>query len=362
MKPSGSVQQWVAITFALACVGLAIFVPRAKFLMAGEGYYVDYVGYVDSVERVSVGYENVGGNSASWEPAISGDGQFVAFASLATNLTDEDTGGLEQVLIRDRVNMTTMLVSRSGAGAPGDADSSEPAISEDGRYVAFASEAANLLETADTNGVADVFVQDGATGQIIRVSVASNGIEADDESGLPAISADGSIVAFASRATNLVAGDTNGVADIFVHDLNAGTTERVSVTSSGVQGDAESIGPAISGDGRFVLFQSAATNLVAGDTNDASDIFLHDRSIGATTLLSRNGAGDSGNDASFDAAISSDGSTAAFASRATDLVAGDTNGVADVFVVDLVSGGISRVSVDSQGIEADGYSRRPALS
>src|SRR5205823_2841891 len=175
---------------------------------------------------------------------------------------------------------TTVRVSVASGGTEGDDASLGSALSADGRFVAFDSAATDLV-AGDTNGATDVFVHDRQTGMTERVSVASDGTQANNVSSYPALSADGRFVAFQSDATNLVAGDTNGATDVFVHDRQTGATERVSVASGGgTQGNRNSGGffafPALSADGRLVAFQSAATNLVADDTNGATDVFVHD--------------------------------------------------------------------------------------
>src|SRR5207244_1030496 len=157
-----------------------------------------------------------------------------------------------------------------------------PAPSADGRFVACVSSAANLV-AGDTNGATDVFVHDRQTGTTERVSVASDGTEGNAASAGAALSADGRFVAFHSTATNLVAGDTNGATDVFVHDRQTGTTERVSVDSDGTQGNGPSAGAALSADGGLVAFHGTATNLVAGDANGAYDVFVHDRAVSTTT-------------------------------------------------------------------------------
>src|SRR5947199_301364 len=183
----------------------------------------------------------------------------------------------------------------------------------------------------------------------VRVSVASDGTEGNDVSLGSALSADGRFVAFDSAATDLVAGDTNGVADVFVHDRQTGTTERVSVDSAGNQAKDARRGVALSADGRFVAFTSAATNLVAGDTNGPTDVFVHDRQRGTTERVSVDSAGTQANGASTGVALSADGRFVAFTSAAPDLVAGDTNGAADIFVHDRQTGTTERVSMDSAG-------------
>jgi len=180
------------------------------------------------------------------------------------------------LMLGDEVNARhTTRVSVDSSGIQGNDHSTNPALSSDGRYVAFRSDATNLV-AGDTNGYYDVFVHDRQTGITTRVSVGSSGIQGNDSSFPPAISADGRYVAFRSDATNLVAGDTNGDYDVFVHDRQTGITTRVSVDSSGTESNSYSDDPALSSDGRYVAFKSWATNLVAGDTNERSDIFIRD--------------------------------------------------------------------------------------
>jgi Tol biopolymer transport system component len=192
-----------------------------------------------------------------------------------------------------------------------------------------------------------------------RVSVDSSGAQADGPSTWPVMSTDSRYVAFESTGTNLVAADTNAVRDVFVRDLHTSTTTRVSVSSGGIEGDRPSLYPSVSGDGRYVAFTSDATNLVVGDTNDVGDVFLHDIQLGTTTPVSVNPGGTLGNGGSYFGTISADGRYVAFTSSASDLVSGDTNGFADVFVRDLQMGSTVRVSLGSVSVEgnaASGYS------
>src|SRR5688572_23582965 len=193
-----------------------------------------------------------------------------------------------------------------------------------------------------------------AAGQAQSTALVSTaaGDSGNGRSTRPAISADGQRIAFQSLASDLVAGDTNGVSDVFLRDMPGGAIARCSVSSAGLQGDQPSIAPAISGDGRFVAFQSNSTNLVAGDTNQASDVFVHDRATGSTRRVSVDAALAQGNGSSGGACLSADGRFVAFRSLADNLVPGDTNGSYDVFVVELASGQISRVSVSSAGAQA----------
>lgn len=252
---------------------------------------------------------------------------------------------------------TSRVSVDSGAGQA-NAVSAAPAISSDGRYVAFDSLASNLA--TDTNGVADVFVRDRQLGSTQWVSVATGGGQADGASTRPSISANGQWVVFESLASTLAANDSNAVQDIFVRDRVAGTTERVSIATSGTQANAASYNAAISGDGRYVAFESDASNLVDGDTNNVSDIFIHDRSTHATNVVHLGTS--MANGASRAPAISSDGALLAFSSKATNLVYGDSNGLADIFVYERSTGAISRVSIDSLGKALGGDAENPSVS
>ncbi|MDO8614532.1 MAG: hypothetical protein Q7T33_02195 [Dehalococcoidia bacterium] len=312
-------------------------------------------------ERVSVDSAGNQGDTQSLLPAISADGRYVAFDSTATNLAPGDTNAVRDVFVHDRQTGATERVSMDSAGNQGNADSFNPAISADGRYVAATSRATNLAP-GDTNAVEDVFVHDRQAGATERVSVASDRTEANAFSGFPAISADGRYVAFQSPATNLVPGDTNGVNDVFVRDRQTGATERVSLDSAGNQANGLSTKPSISADGRYVAFDSTATNLAPGDTNAKYDMFVHDRQTGATDLVSMDSVGNQGNAHSLDAAISADSRYVAFESDATNLVPGDTNDYRDMFVHDRQTGATERVSVDSAGNQGDDDSLDAAIS
>ena len=312
-------------------------------------------------ERESVASDGTQGNFASVAPALSADGRFVAFESVATNLVPGDTNGFGDVFVHDRMTGTTERVSVALDGTQGNARSLSPALSADGRFVAFASTASNLV-AGDTNGRQDVFVRDRMTGTTERVSVASDGTQGNASSYTPALSADGRFVGFNSDADNLVPGDTNASTDVFVHDRMTGTTERVTVASNGTQGNSDSFTPALSADGRFVTFESDADNLVPGDTNGSTDVFVHDRQTGKTERVSVTSNGTQGNSDSFTRALSADGRFVAFESDAHNLVPGDTNGSTDVFVHDRLTGTTKRVSVTSDGTQGNGGSDFPVLS
>ncbi|HSW66174.1 MAG TPA: hypothetical protein VLI54_03490 [Bacillota bacterium] len=225
------------------------------------------------------------------------------------------------------------LVSVDSSGAQANAGSQYSAVSGDGRYVAFSSSANNLV-SGDTNGTPDIFVRDTVSSTTARVSVSSAGAQANGGSGQPRISYDGRYVVFESAATNLVGSDANGKDDVFVHDRQMGTTTIASINSSSSQGDQISYFPDISADGRFVVFESPSTNLVSGVSGYGigDQVYIKDMSTGALKALSVTSAGAGGNGNSSGAHISCDGNVVAFRSAASNLVSGDTNGNADVFV------------------------------
>ena len=313
--------------------------------------------------RVSVDSAGVEGNGFSTAPSISAssNGRYVAFQSQASNLVPGDGNGLPDVFVHDRQTGLTTRVSVDSAGAEGNSSSFAPSISANGRYVAFHSIASNLVP-GDVGGALDVFVHDWQTGQTTRVSVDSAGVEGNGQSALADISASGRYVSFASFASNLVAGDGNGFADIFVHDRNTGRTSRLSVDSSGVEGNLGSARPSISDSGRSVAFVSQATNLVPGDGNFSTDIFVHDTKSDLTTRVSVDSAGAEGNQGADFPSISANGRYVAFASNASNLVPGDGNGLPDIFVHDRNSGLTTRESVDSAGAEANFGSTVPSIS
>lgn len=281
---------------------------------------------------VSVSSSGQQGNNASFHPSISADGRFIAFLSQATNLVPGGTSNT-QVFVHDMKTGRTLLVSRSSSGQKANGFSVDPSMAGDGRSVAFASVADNLV-SGDTNGREDVFVHNLKTKTTRLVSVSSSGQQGNDESITPSVSATGRFIVFASFASNLVASDANGgTADVFVRDLKTHKTRLVSLNSSGQQGNNASflIDPAITPDGRFIVFTSFASNLVRGGTS-GEQVFWRDLKRGKTQLVSQSSSGHKGHPGSFDASITADGSLVAFNSIATNLVPGDTNGNADVFV------------------------------
>jgi len=252
-------------------------------------------------------------------PAMSSDGRYVAFTS-EFPLVSDDTNGLQYVYLFDRRTRAFTRVSVSSTGEQANNLSRRPQLSADGRYVVFESDATNLVGD-DTNGRFDVFRHDCVTGETVRVSVATGGGQGTGTSLAATVSSDGNLIAFQSSAFDLVPDDANGAADAFVRDMAAGTTTRVSLSITGHDADLAASEPAISGDGRFVAFSSAATNLVVGDTNNVTDVFVRDRIAGTTTRVSVSSTGGEANAASTTPSISQDGRVISFLSTATNLVA-----------------------------------------
>lgn len=283
------------------------------------------------IERISVSADGREGNGGSYFPDISADGRLVAFYSEANNLVANDSNASWDVFVYDRQTGITRRVSVGYGGQQANGDSTFPDLSADGRYVVFDSAASNLV-VGDTNHYADIFIHDRQTGLTERVGSSANGQEADGDSRYPVISADNRVVAFTADAGNLVINDNNGDEDVFVHDRETGLTERLSVDSTGQEGNGDSHYVVISADGRVVVYDSEASNLVTGDTNNARDVFVHNRQTGVTVRVSVDSAGQQGNGSSHDAAMAADGLLVAFHSETSNLVAGDTNGVSDVFV------------------------------
>ena len=292
-------------------------------------------------------------------PAISADGRFVAFVSLASNLVSDDTNGEYDVFVHDRETGVTERVNVSSSGGQAGRGGDSPSLSADGRFVAFRSRAGNLVED-DRNGAQDVFVRDLQTGVTERVSTSSSGQEGTKSSAEPSISADGRFVGFKSAAPNLVRGDTNRVADIFVHNRVSGNTWRVSVNSTGAQADRTSYRPSISGNGRLVAFASFASNLVRGDGNEDHDVFVRDRKTHQTRRASVTSAGAEGRRGGHDPVISGNGRFVAFESYSL-AYPGDRKRE-DVFVRDRWERKTRQVSVSSAGVPGNQHSESPTIS
>jgi Tol biopolymer transport system component len=323
-----------------------------------------------AVERVSVTSGAAQANGGSVFPSISRDGRFVAFLSSATNLgPTADTNGAPDVFVRDRMNGVTLLVSSALNGGWGNNSPSESGplvISGNGQFVAFWSDASNLV-AADTNGVTDLFVRDVAGGTTTRVSVATGGVQATGPELVgqvlmnPALSDDGRYVAFSSSKADLVPGDSNGLSDVFRYDRQTGVTVRVSVSSNGSQLPAHSFRPAMSRDGNLVAFDTTAV-AVAGDSNGSFDVFLRNVVSGTTSLVSLVSHGGITNGHSIMPTLSGDGRYVAFVGYGTNLVVGDNADFSDLYIYDRTTGITRRISASAGGIPGNGNSEAPHLS
>ena len=303
-------------------------------------------------QRVSVGLNGSDPDSLSLEPSLSENGRFVAFQSYASNLVTNDSNGCSDVFVRDRQTGVTSRVSVSSSGSEGNYYSGEPAISPDGRWVAFLSEATNLV-AGDTNGVADVFIHDTTTGRTQRLSVSSAGFEANAPSGRPSVSKDGRHVAFASLASNLVRDDKNGVQDVFVRDRVDGTTSRIAAGAA--EPDGESGSPTIASDGRFVAFVSRASTF-APKTGTRSEVFVFDSRIKKIALVSADASGVPAGGES--PAIARDGSVVVFESVGR-LLPSDVNPDRDVYAYRVASQELVLASVSSAGACGHGWTSTP---
>jgi Tol biopolymer transport system component len=310
-----------------------------------------------SLTRVSMAWDGSQTDGPSWESVISADARYVAYVANADNVIQNGTKG-SNVFLYDQKNVKTELVSVASDGGPADGDSYGPSISSDGRYIAFASEAKNIADNPGTGG-RQIYVRDRKTGQTKIISLPLNVSVPEEDAGDPSISGTGRYVAFRSFPGNLISSGGDQMSQIFVRDIVKNTLYLVSKSPSGEKGNDDSGvygGPSISSDGRFVAFQSYSTNLVKGDTNGASDIFLNDRNTGKTIRISVSSKWNQSNGGSVSPAISGNGRYIAFISDATNLVPGDTNGKTDVFVYDRITKKTERVSVSSSGKQANGDS------
>ena len=293
--------------------------------------------------RLSVNDLGFEANEDSSSQSVSSDGRFVAFASYASNLGALDGNSDSDVFVKDRATGEVRLLSRSySTGFAASGSSHEPSISADGRYVSFTSDATDLV-SGDTNLTFDVFRADVQSGEVVRVSVSSAGVQADTGAFGASTSADGRYVAYESRATSLVPGDANGARDVFVHDVRTGVTEIVSVATGGSQVNDDSKDASISADGRYVAFESDATNVVLNDTNGYRDVFVRDRQLGTTERVSITTIGTQLNGDSYRATISGDGSFVSFQTEGLAFVV-DNNSMPDVCFRDIGAGTLHGVS------------------
>jgi hypothetical protein len=310
-------------------------------------------GAAPTTSRVSVSNTEKPGNDGSFDPQMSPNGRYVVFESKASNLVSNDVEDTQNdIFLRDRELGKTTLVNRNSAGVKANGYSDDGYVSANGKVVVFESQASNLAPK-DLPGrgqdATDVFVRNLGTGKTKLVSAAMSGQEPDEDSADVSISGDGKLAVFESDATNLVPNDTNGESDIFLRDLAAGTTTRISVSSDEAQGNDESESPIISTDGTAVAFESDSTNFddheVEGDGDD--DIFVRDLVTGQTTRAALSSSEQASDNGSSDPSISATGDYVAFNSFATNFSDSDPDFVGDVFVRDMIAGTTDLVSLSS---------------
>lgn len=288
------------------------------------------------------------GDKNSNSPAITPDGRFVAFGSNATNLVPGDTNGVYDLFVRDLKTGALDLISAAPDGSPADGGSYESRISADGRYVTFYSAATNLV-AGDDNSVDDVFFHDRQTGKTTRLPAGPEGAL------FPDISANGRFVVYSTRSA-LAPGDLDVLDDIYLWDR---TTGEASLLTGG---NGVSFEPRISGNGRWVTFKSNATDLTGDPVDGNYQVFLYDRSTATNTLVSKSSAGEPGTGASASANLSDNGRYIAFTSTSGNLVPGDSNGETDIFLHDRANGRTTVVSAGPGGVPADGASYDPDVS
>ncbi len=344
-------QQTRQITTALllAIASLVLCFQLSVFASQSEAATVD-------LTRVSLDLDGAATNGSSSFPQISDDGRYTVFESSASDLVPRDTNNSTDVFLYDRITASTTLISkgRFGNGVSARGTSYRPAISANGRYIVFVSDAEDLTAWNINNNKNNIFRYDRETDSTLVTSITDVGADlANGHSYNPQITPDGRYVVYESIASNLVDNDQNGASDIFRRDLLAGRTTRVSVSTGGAQGNNNSKYPQITPNGRYIVFQSSAVNLVDGiDANNAPDIFLRDTQRGETFKISVAG-NRGGNRGSYSPQVTPDIHHVVFESDASNLVDNDNNGRSDIFVRDLSGGGIRRVSVDSNGTQAN---------
>ncbi len=339
-----------------------VFQSDANNLLAGDDNDARDVFVFDNqtntLQAVSLTPTGEFGNGDSYNPSVSDDGRYITYQSSADNLVEGDTNGYQDIFVYDRLNDTTTRVNVLLDGTQTNRQSHDGRISGDGRYIVFA-DTGNTLSDMSDYGSDKLYVYDQQTAELTYLNVALDDTQKNYGYGNPAISGDGRYVIFNSLASNLVADDTNEMADIFVYDRQTGLTQRVNVASDGTQANYHAYDPNISSDGRYVTFYSSADNLVDADTNGQADIFMHDMFTGDTTRISTATDGTQANGSSDSAVFSPDGQYVIYRSMARNLVDGDTNGKSDIFIYDLAQGTTQRLILDQQG---NHHSYNPVIS
>lgn len=301
-------------------------------------------------------------DALSFDADITPDGKFIVFVTSEPFDAVKDTDLNQDVYLYDTQKKTVELVSLANSGDKLTGFANQPSISNDGRYVCFRTNATDLGPT-DTNGKLDIYVRDRELETSTLVSISTGNVQSDENCSDGIISGNGKFVAFRSASNLLVSMDMNSAEDVFVRDIDGGTTERVSISTGSVEAEFNCENPSISYDGSYVAFDSSSTNLVTGDSNMKFDVFLRDRTMNTTELVSVDSDENQGANDSTEPSISDDGNLVAFTSSAFDLSEGsDNNGVSDIFVRDRADGTTKRVSDSSIGVQADGGCSNPSIS
>ncbi len=337
---------------------------------SGTGVYV-YDRVTGVTERIDVGFDGSPANGSGRYPTLSQDGRYVVFESFASNLIEGDTNGKTDVFLRDRLTGDTELISVATSGEQSDYNSrpcyaGSDCISEDGRYVVFSSNASNLdpafpAGTGYISHQEEIYLRDRVENITRRISVGWNGEEADGYSNGASISADGQAIVFCSHASNLVADDTNTFRDVFLYDVPTGNMQCVSRGNLGGDGGHVS-NPAISGNGRFIVFSSLASNLGAGDENGLSDVFVFDRQTQTIERIAPTYDGLEPNGDSYNPVISADGRFIAFSSIATNFCLDTEGGIRKGFLYDRELDIVHCTLVTPEGARAHGRNRVASIS
>lgn len=349
-----------------------LFLVAGLLLVTMMGWGGTAVSAASSIKlrRFPTGLNQVEANSSSFSARLSADGRYIAFCSFATNLVPNDTNNVLDTFVYDShtSDVERVSVTETGTEVYGWNNCHGVDISGDGRYVVFGSDTAELDDAAGRNLYNDIFLRDQGKGGLLQITHAYDGGPANGDSYDPDISADGRHIIFRSYASNLVPNDTNGVADVFGYDIQTRTISLISVSStdSSVNGSGWIFanGSSVSGDGRYFVFYSSASNLVEKDTNGTLNVYVHDRDADEdgyfdepdpsethTELISINLNGMGGSDHSTLPSISQNGRYIIFTSYAVDLVPCDNNGTADLFVRDTHTDITEIVSLSSDGIQ-----------
>jgi dipeptidyl aminopeptidase/acylaminoacyl peptidase len=306
--------------------------------------------------RLSTDSSATQGNGYSYDPDTNSDGRYTAFVSSASNLVSGDTNGKKDIFVKDRTTGAIERVSISSSGTQANEDSLKPRISGDGRYVVFYTYSSNL-DASDTTGNADVYLYDRTNDTLDFISANTSGVTGSGGAHDPDVSDDGRFISFYSDSSDLVSGDTNARSDVFVRDRKLSATKRISVSTTGTQANNGSSNARLSCDGRFVVFSSSASNLVANDTNSAGDVFIADRLGDVVENLTVTGNSNSGSPV-----VTCDGRYVAFSSDASNLVGGDTSSNVDVFILDRSSSTYTRASVSTGGAEGNSVSGEVSIT